>query len=322
MNTSEQRVCFLYGSDEFAIAQRILALKSTVDREGMNTASLDARTVSEDELVKAVHSLPFLAKKRLVILANPSARYNSAAERAKFLDFLRSVPATTLVVLHENVAAREEPKHWLLREASSINLKKERFMAPRQMEMPGWIVNETRQQGGEIEPAAAARLAEMVGEYPRQAAQEITKLLTYVNYSRRLKIADIDRVSVSTAQANIFTLVDALATGNAVQAQKLLHQLLEEGDPFNLWGMILRQFRILLQAREVLDKGGTLQEAQSSINEAPYSVEKAFSQASRFTITGLESIHHHLLKVDEAVKNGKMPLELALELLVVELAAR
>ena len=49
----------------------------------MNTARLDARSMSEDELNNAVNSMPFLANQRLVLLANPSARYNKADSAQK-----------------------------------------------------------------------------------------------------------------------------------------------------------------------------------------------------------------------------------------------
>ena len=185
--------------------------------------------------------------------------------------------------------------------------------------MSGWIVNEAKAQGGGIETQAAARLAEMVGEHNRQAAQEITKLLTYVKYERPITLADVEQVSIVTAQASVFALVDALATGNGQQAQGLLRRLLEDEDAFALWGMVIRQFRLLILAREILDQRGTLQDAQRQIHEAPYSVEKAYKQAGRFSMIALEAIYRRLLRMDEAAKTGEMPLDLSLEMFVVEL---
>ena len=122
-------------------------------------------------------------------------------------------------------------------------------MMPRLRDMPGWIVNETKRQKGQMEPAAASRLAEMVGEETRVAAQEITKLLTYVNFTRPVSVADVEAVSIVSAQGDVFALVDALGSGDGKKAQKVLHQLLENEDPFALWGMVIRQFRLLLQAK-------------------------------------------------------------------------
>ena len=51
----------------------------------------------------------------------------------------------------------------------------------------------------------------------------------------------------------MFDFVDALSNGNGKSAQHLLHRLLENEDPFSWWGMVVRQFRLLIQAREILD---------------------------------------------------------------------
>jgi DNA polymerase-3 subunit delta len=311
----------LYGNDEFAITRRLNELQAAMDKDGMNTARLEARTVSEDELNTAVNAMPFLGEKRLVFLANPSSRYNSPDSRKKFLESIAHIPPTTLLVLHETIDPRDEGKHWLVKAADKLGIQLGRGMAPRQWEMAGWIINEAKVQGGSIEPPAAARLAEMVGEHNRQAAQEITKLLTYVNYARPITLADVEQVSIVTAQASVFALVDALANANGQQAQSLLRRLLEDEDAFALWGMVIRQFRLLILAREVLDQRGSLQDAQGRIHEAPYSVEKAYRQAGRFSMSALESIYRRLLRMDEAAKTGEMTLDLSLEMFVMELAA-
>ena len=41
----------------------------------MNTAQLDARSMTEDQWNNAVNAMPFLAAQRLVILGDPSARF-------------------------------------------------------------------------------------------------------------------------------------------------------------------------------------------------------------------------------------------------------
>src|SRR5260221_724661 len=93
---------------------------------------------------------------------------------------------------------------------------------------------------------------------PRPAAQEITKLLTFVNFAHAIGIEDVEAVSILTASVDVFELVDAIGTQNGKLAQKLLHRLLEEKDAFEIFGMVVRQFRLLTIAREVVDEGGAL----------------------------------------------------------------
>src|SRR5581483_8661877 len=203
---------FLFGNDEFAITRRISEFTADfpdASSAGMNTARLEARTMSEEDLNNAVNAMPFLAKRRLVILANPSAKYTAPNSRKKFEEFLEKVPDTARLVMYEFVEPKEAEKHWLVKwaEKHSALIQTKAFMSPRAKDMAGWIISETKNQNGQIEPAAAGKLAEMVGADTRQAAQEIAKLLAYVNWARPLKVQDVEAVSVVTAEQNIFDFV-------------------------------------------------------------------------------------------------------------------
>jgi DNA polymerase-3 subunit delta len=321
----DHKVIFLYGNDEYAIARRLKEYETDLTDPAsadMNTARLDARTMSEDELNNAVNALPFMASRRLVLLGNPSARYASPSARNKFFEFLEHTPETALVLIHELVEPREADKHWLVQWAAKKEalIRTQGFMLPRQREMTGWIAEEAKKQGGQIEPAAADKLAEMVGVDTRQAAQEIAKLLAYVNWERQIKRQDVEAVSIFTAQQSVFDFVNALAAGSGKLAQSLLHRLLETEDPLSMWGMIVRQFRLLIQTREILDSRGNKEDVARLLSLRSFVAEKITIQAKRFSVESLESIYHKLLEIDERVKTGRVTLDLAMEMLVMELA--
>jgi DNA polymerase-3 subunit delta len=320
-------VFLLYGSDEFAIARKIKDFESDftdATTADMNTARLEARAMADEELNNAVNAMPFLAPKRLVILSNPSGKYNNAATRKKFEEFLANTPDTAKLVIHELIEFKDAEKHWLVKWAAKNTsaVRTQAFFLPRPKEMPGWIVNETRAQDGQIEPAAAARLAEMTGVDTRQAGMEIAKLLAYVNWARPVRGSDVEAVCVLTSQQSVFDFVDALSSGNGKTAQKLLHRLLENEDPFSLWGMVVRQFRLLIQAREILDGRGNKDDVARALGVHPFVAEKTTAQAGRFSIESLENIYHRLLAIDERVKTSQVTLDLALDTLIVELAGK
>jgi len=159
----------------------------------------------------------------------------------------------------------------------------------------------------------------MVGVDTRQAGMEIAKLLAYVNWARPVKVEDVEAVCIVTSQQSVFDFVDALANGNGKSAQYLLHRLLESEDPFALWGMVVRQFRLLLQAREILDGRGNKDDVARTLGVHPFVAEKTTGQSARFSVETLEAIHHRLLRIDEGVKTGQLTLDLALDTLVVEI---
>jgi len=315
---------FLFGNDEFAIARKLKEFASDFTdptSADMNTARLDARSLNENDLNTAVNAMPFLAKRRLVLLANPSAKYNNPSTRKKFLEFIEKAPETTRLVMYEPVEPRDMEKHWLIKWAEKNDklIQTRAFMLPRLKDMTGWIVNETKGQGGQIEPRAAEMLKDMVGVDTRQAGMEIAKLLAYVNWARQIRVEDVEAVCIVSSQQSVFDFVDALSNGNGKSAQHLLHRLLETEDPFTLWGMVVRQFRLLIQAREILDGRGSKDDVARALGVHPFVAEKTTGQAARFSIESLEAIYHRLLKIDEGVKTSQLTLELAMDTLVVEL---
>jgi DNA polymerase-3 subunit delta len=320
-------IYFLFGNDEFAISRKLKDFESDFTdptSADMNTARLDARSVSDNDLNNALNAMPFLAKRRLVYLTNPSAKYNNASSRKKFLEYIEKTPDTTRLVMYESVEPKEAEKHWLNKWAEKNDklIQTKAFMLPRLKEMTGWIVNETKKQEGQIEPRAAEMLKDMVGVDTRQAGMEIAKLLAYVNWARPVTSQDVEAVCIVTSQQSVFDFVDALSSGNGKSAQHLLHRLLESEDPFSLWGMVVRQFRLLIQAREILDGRGNKDDVARALGVHPFVAEKTTGQAGRFSIESLESIYRKLLRIDEGVKTGQVTLDLALDTLVVELAGR
>ena len=319
---SKLRILYVYGDDEFAVARRLKKVQQRVDKDEMNTSRLDARTMGRSELNLAVNAMPFLAERRLVFLENPSPQYRGKNQRADFTAFLEKVPQTTVLAMHESMDAKKARTNWLVKWAQSHKkiARAEALMLPNAWETGAWIARirqETEQQGGQIEGDAAARLAAMTGKNTRQAAQEINKLLTYVNFERPITLQDVELLSVSTAEGDIFALVDALGNGQGKEAQAMLHQLLDEQDTFSIFGMVVRQFRLLLQAREVLDEGGDMQQA---LKQPPFVVKKLTAQARHFNIATLETIYRQLLVMDEEAKNGATALDLALDMFVVRVA--
>jgi DNA polymerase-3 subunit delta len=196
------------------------------------------------------------------------------------------------------------------------------YNLPKRWEMPRWIESEAKKQGGRIEPDAAVLLSERVGEDTRIAAQELTKLLAYANFERPISVLDVERVSILSAQGSVFELVDALGQRDGKKAQHTLHQLLEDEDALEFWGMVIRQFRLLIQTRELLDENSSVQEIQKSLGLHEFVAQKVTNQAKRFSMPVLEAIYHKLLEIDEGVKTSQVPLNVALDTFIIELALK
>jgi DNA polymerase III subunit delta len=314
-------IYLLHGDDEFAMTQFIADMETKVGDPGtaaMNITRLDGRTYNLDQLLSVASTMPFLARRRLVILSEFSGRVSGETARKSFTGMLEKVPATTALVLIEpkpltSWSDRKKGKlHWLEKWATQQGdgvLIKE-FSLPKGRALIGWIQEQARQAGGQFAPQAAELLATLVDEDPRQANQEIHKLLTYVNYRRPVEPDDVQNLTADSNQGDIFAMVDAIGLQDSRTAASMLHRLLETQEPISLFGMIVRQFRLLLLAREVLDQGG---DVPRQLHIHPFVADKISVQARRFRLSDLEAVYHRLVDLDEAIKTGKIEAEIGLD---------
>ena len=110
--------------------------------------------------------------------------------------------------------------------------------------------------------------------------------------------------------------------GGGKTATILTQRLLEDQDPFALLPLIYRQFRLLIQAREVLDAGGNKSDLMKYPDfRSDFVAGKAIEQARNFTMAQLEAIYRYLLDTDHGIKTGRVNESLALDLLVAGLSA-
>ena len=320
-------VYLLYGDDELgfkAFIDRLRAKMGDPSTADINLSHFAADKLSLGELEQNCISLPFLARRRLVIAEQPTRLMSSDAQRDLFFQLLKSIPPTTALLLIEFIDLKSSkgriPKRvsellqWLQEKHSASFIQ--RLETPQGSSFIGWIQAQTQELGGQIDPRAAHLLGELVAEDQRLAQQELVKLLDYVNLERPIEVEDIELLTPFHGQSDIFAMVDAIGARNGSQAIKMLHRLLEEESPLYIFSMITRQFRLLLLIRETLDSH---RDPKEVLKLHPYVLGKLLNQARNFSKHDLEEIFGSLLQIDLDSKIGQDDLEVAMERLVAQL---
>lgn len=323
-------ILLLHGEDEFAMARFVIQFEAGLGDPAMlemNTARLDGASASLEQVFSVAGALPFLAARRLVILTHPLARAKEKTGQKKLTDLLEKIPPTTaLLLIHsELLAAGRGKPHWLLEwaEAHPDRIQVRAFPLPKGPELGKRIQILAKEQGGQISGEAADLLAALVDGDLRLAAQEIPKLLAYVNYKRPIEADDVQSLTADVGEGDIFALVDALSAKDNRRSLELLERLLEYQEYYGIFGMVVRQFRLLILAREALERNNTLPEAMSALQTgSKFVAEKMLGQARHFSLPELELAYRRLLAMDEAVKTSQTPDRLALETFVAGFTAR
>ena len=325
-----------HGQDDFSLNRALERVKADLGDPQMlavNTTKLGGQMLSLSQLKDNCNVAPFLSPYRLVIVDGLLKRFEPKPGKQRFskhavtksenelgeglVFYIKQMaPTTVLVLVDDSKISRHNP---LLKKLSPL-AKVKTFPLLQGRGLAAWIQQRVSEEGGSITSDAVSLLAELIGGNLWTVNNEITKLLLY---TRGRTIAEDDvRQLVSYAQeANIFVLVDAVVEGQVQKAQLTLYRLYQEGDsPTHILAMITRQFRLITQARE-LDLGLSRQQIQDKLGlTSNYALDKTLSQAKVYDFEHIKRAYDKLLETDLAIKTGKYNDELALELLVAELA--
>ena len=325
-------VTLLYGDDEFAIAEHVKMLKGglgTDENAALNVTEFEASGLAFAEFRSVCESAPFLCEQRMVVLIGLLARGKNEVQpggaRKELLgaviDYILALPAYTALVLQEHGKIPKNSR--LLKAVRAIeDGEVHEHTLPENRDIPRWIIERAGLAGGTFSAAAAEELAAAGVDSPRALQSEIEKLLAYVNWARPVTGEDVLSIVPAAAQADIFRLVDSLGERNARLAMAQLHHLLGSGarDAMGVFGMVVRQYRLLLQAKEILEQGGTVAAVKDSLGLPHFVAEKISAQSRRYSLGELERIYRRLLVMDTSMKSGS-DSEMVLDVMVAGLTA-
>ncbi len=310
-----------YSSDEFL--QQILAEFRRQPNAEFNLSIFDGTEATAAEILGAAAAYPFLAESRLIVVKGMLAYLNrkGGGETAKRMSeqlaaAAGTLPPSTQLIFVESTKLPES--HRVLKAVPKENVRF--FAAPK--DSTQWIIKHAKAQKQDIEPAAARALSLVTGSDLRLADSELAKLAAYTNGERPITEKDVMLLTPYVAETNLFAMTDALSHGNTREASALAHRLLaQDEDAIALFGMIVRQFRLLLLVKEHLFSGGDRAPAAiaGAIGIHPYAAEKLSSQSRGFSIPQLEQVYRMLQDYDVRMKTGRIDAELALDLLIATL---
>ncbi len=326
----------LRGDDSTRIKEVIAGFQAGLGDPSMadlNTTRHDGESLSFETLQADALTMPFLADRRLVIVENARAFIaKMAKDRSQTcLELFGNLPETTalVMVVEDQQAKKRGERYWehgktyawltdWMRARNDLALLIDCAL-PDEEDMPSWILRKAKELGGGFKPDAARLLASYVGNNTLRAQNEVMKLITYVGDRQVVEEEDVSLLTAQEQEGNIFTLTDALGERNSKAAMQQFMLLMEDNDLLELTGMIHRQFRLLIQAREILDGGGKAQDIEQELGVLGFVARKLSDQARRFSMRQLLDIYDRLLKIDLDMKSGGTPGDVAYELLIADL---
>ncbi|MBI2723898.1 MAG: DNA polymerase III subunit delta [Chloroflexi bacterium] len=330
----------LFGKDDYQVRLAAQAVRTSLaegdDMLASNTTVLDGRGLAPDELLAHATAAPFLSANRLVIVEgllralgevrggrrgkrktpaeDPLEPWRQAAAR---LADPATMPPTTTVIFIEGELTPKNPALPIFRP-----IAKTRELSPLQGgALLSWIRDEAKSLDVDIADAAVKALAESVGPDLWTAQNELRKLGVYAQGAR------VDRDTVlalvpAAEEARLWDLTDAIVARDERKALSSLRKLLTAGEaPQMLMFMVARQFRQLVQVKDLRDQRMGAGDIARITGIYPGRVDPVSGQAARYTWLSLRAAYIRLIEADLSVKRGLQDDESALQLLIHELCA-
>jgi DNA polymerase III subunit delta len=314
-----------YGSDNYTASQKLQHWRMEFEKKygEFNIHIFDGDNMTAADFTESLATLPFLSEKKLIIISDFLAR-GEEDDRKKVAEKLEETPDHCVVVFIEHKApdARTALFKKLCKNGQAIE-----FKDMEKQELITWIKNEFKKNTIVIGNSEAILLADMVGPDLWQMSQEINKLALYGN-SMPIDREAVEELASPNLMSSIFKLTDSIAEKNGKGSIKTLNTLILNGEQLlQIFFMIVRQFRILIQTRSCLAKKLDRNQIIQRTETSPYFINKVITQSKNFTDEKLAWIYKKLMQVDIDTKSGRIrttkgdntELRLALEKIIVEL---
>jgi DNA polymerase III subunit delta len=303
----------ILGDDLPKIESALKRLKSRIVEEAgsdINVEEFDAATDSATQVVNAANTLAFLGGTRLVLVQGAHSWLK--ADKEIIAAYLKSpAPDACLTLVAEKLPATD-----LLRSAMKEHGQVLEYAAPKEGQLPQWVVQEAATRlDMNLGFQEARLLVQRCGDNQNMLLRELEKLQMYAD-GRRVTADDIRLLATPTVEASIFDLLDSVALGRGSATFTAVDDLLALGEKAEmLFARIARNFQNLAKVAALRDEGMRPEAIQVELKMKPYPVKKLMEQSAVLGNDGIARRLAILAETDARMKGmGNLPAEMELQL--------
>ncbi|MNW33742.1 DNA polymerase III subunit delta [compost metagenome] len=318
-----------YGTEKYQIQEFVKLLQDQLvdrDQRDFAVATYDLTETPVEVVVEEAETLPFLVPRKLIIVRD-SSLFMAGKEGGKLehkIDALASYlnnPAdhSVLLFLVNGEKLDERKKIVKAMKAAGTVLS---FMPLGQNELVEWVMRGVEKRGCRMDREAAETLIAANGVQMTSLAVEVDKLCLYAGEGGLIDSAVVEQLVARSTEQNVFVMVEHIAGLKLDKALSIFYELLKQREePIKIAALIARQFRIMLQVKDLARQSYSQQQIASQLGLHPYAVKVAGEQARKFEAAQLKAILNDLAQLDYKMKTGGIDKVLGLELFLLKLGA-
>ena len=318
-------IYYLHGQESYLLDRAVAQLIALAAPQGPNDFNYDAfhaDGLSGARLRSAVETLPFMAKRRVVVVRD--LQEIDLRELAALEEYFARPAETTCLILHAMTAQKSvDGRSGVIRKLKKAATVAE-FAAFKPYETEKFVAKQARDRRMRFDDAALAYLTAAVGTSLAELDLALDRIDLYLGPSQEIRQVGREQVMEIIAETrahSIFELTDALGAKDLQSALYILDQMLVAGDvPIVINQMIARHFRILSKLHDPTLRQAGRNEAAKAVGVSPFFLKDYRRHATHFSPQRVEQILDRLLEVDIALKSSKLDDRVHIERLMIGIA--
>lgn len=334
-------IIFFYGENDFRISQKIKELQEKfireIDNSGQNIFKFEGEKIKLEELSNQISNGSLFSNKKMILISDliKNKQKNILKSLLEYLGKNKVSSSDDIVIFteknikeknnnlikissgKESVLNKEEKEFYLFLKGQKFAQEFKNFSS---LELNNFIKKELASFNLKIDNKESQLLLAISGNDTWNLYNEIKKIANFKlaqNMGDKILAEDIEKISSGIFSENIFSFTDAISAKNPKLASKILEEQYTAGSEADyILSMLLRQFKILLQIRVLLDLNYNTAKIISSLKLHPFVVNKGINQAKNFESKKLKKIINILAETELQNRQGNPNIKAIINLLI------
>ena len=309
-----KKAYLLYGEESYLKKQYRDKLKKALlpENDTVNYAYYEGKKTEPEQLIDLAETLPFFAERRLIVVENSGFFKNAVP---KFADYIKTMPDTACFLFVEDEVDKRGKMFKAVKDIGYIS----EMGRQDEKTLLYWIAGQIKREGKQIKESAARYLVSRAGTDMELLEKELEKLFAYTLGRTEITSEDIEAVCTTQISNKLFDMVEAVALKQQKKALDYYYDLLAlKEPPMRILYLLARQFRLLLEVKELMKQGYDKSQIAKTAKLHPFVAGKYMRQCRDFSKGQLRSIMEEAAVYEELVKTGRLNDRMSVELFIVK----
>lgn len=307
------KVYLFYGEEAYLKKQyKDKFRQSIIGDDTMNYSYFEGKGVNYREIIDIAETMPFFAERRLIIMEDTGALKSASQELS---DYIKEMPDSTILIIIENeVDKRSKLFKAITSVGRAVELGKQ-----DENTLLRWVAGMVRKEMRQMDDSTVRFLVSKVGTDMENIQQELEKLFCYTMDRGQITAKDVEAICTTQIGNHIFDMIHAVAEHKQRKALDYYNELLAlKEPPMRILFLLTKQFRQLLEVKEMERAGYARKEIAAIVGLHPFVAGKYQEQAKHFQTKELREIIEESVDIEERVKTGLLSDTLAVELFIMK----